>query len=378
MKTSVLVTGGAGFIGLHVVRELLRMGLEVSVLDNFSPQIHGCDAELPKDLRGEVKLIRGDVRDADIWQTALHGQQVIVHLAAETGTGQSMYEISRYEQVNLAGTANLYQWLATNPRHGVERIVTASSRAVYGEGAYSCSVHGIVYPSPRSAAEKLQGKFDPVCPACGENCLPAPTPETAPFQPLSFYGLTKQAQEQMALLFGRTFEIESFVLRYQNVYGPGQSLMNPYTGILAIFSNLVRAGKNINVFEDGLESRDFVFIDDIVRATAACITTASGGFHVMNVGSNQSITILEIANLINEFFGGRSKIVVSGAFREGDIRHAMGDLTRASTLIGYRPEWSFPDGLRQFLKWAAESVLEPSGYEQSLSEMKDRRLLHGA
>ena len=282
MKAKVLITGGAGFIGTHVARRLLQSGHQVTILDNFSPQIHGDITDLPADLRDDAKLIRGDVRDPEIWEKALVDCEVVLNLAAETGTGQSMYEVSRYEQVNVAGTANLYQALASNPQRRVERIVVASSRSIYGEGAYRCPNEGLVYPVSRSTADKLAGHFDPLCPVCGGACDSVPTPEQAPFQPSSFYGLTKQVQEQMTLLFGDALGIPSFALRYQNVLGPGQSLKNPYTGILAVFSNLARAGSEMNVFEDGMESRDFVYIDDVVQATTTCVESKMDGVDVLN------------------------------------------------------------------------------------------------
>jgi dTDP-L-rhamnose 4-epimerase len=372
----ILITGGAGFIGTQLARALLRSGDRVSVLDNFSPQIHGDNNTLPSDLAAHVRLIRGDVRDLSAWETALPGQQCVVHLAAETGTGQSMYEVKQYEEVNLAGTANLYQLLAKRVGMSVERVVVASSRAIYGEGAYECADHGLVFPASQSAEKKRAGLFDPVCPICGSGCDSVPTPESAPFQPSSFYGLTKQVQEQMTLLFGGVLGIPSVALRYQNVYGPGQSLTNPYTGILAIFSNLARTGADINIFEDGLESRDFVYIDDVVRATALCAVGSMVGQHSINVGSNERTSVLEVATLVNRYFGEKSRLRITGSFRDGDIRHGMADLTRASELIQYEPQTSFEHGLNKFLQWASLSSPELAGYERSLSELRDRGLFH--
>jgi dTDP-L-rhamnose 4-epimerase len=374
---NVLITGGAGFIGTRLSRALLEEGHTVTVLDNFSPQIHGSNLDLARDLREAVRLVRGDVQDEAIWASTVPGHQAVVHLAAETGTGQSMYEVAKYEQVNLGGTALLYDLLARRADHGVERIVVASSRAIYGEGAYECQEHAVVYPQPRSSADKRQGRFDPVCPVCGSSCLSVATSESAPFQPSSFYGVTKQVQEQMTLLFGKVLGIPSFALRYQNVYGPGQSLKNPYTGILAIFSNLARVGADINVFEDGEESRDFVYIDDVVRATVACISSPEQNSCAVNVGSNESTSVMQVAQAVNDYFGGKSKVQVSGAFREGDIRHGMADLGRARELLGYEPQVKFEDGLRSFLAWAEESEPELIGYDRSLEEMKERGLMHG-
>jgi len=377
LTRSILITGGAGFIGTRLARALLLEGGSVTILDNFSPQIHGSHGELPPDLRSSVRLIRGDVRDESIWASALPGHQVVVHLAAETGTGQSMYEVAKYEQVNLAGTSLLYDRLAKQPRHGVERIVVASSRAIYGEGAYTCPAHGLVFPQPRSSADKKAGLFDPLCPVCAASCASVPTPETAPFQPCSFYGLTKQVQEQMTLLFGQVLGIPSVALRYQNVYGPGQSLKNPYTGILAIFSNLARAGADINIFEDGEESRDFVYIDDVVRATIAAIHSPDTTSFAVNVGSNERTTVMQVARAVNRYFGERSKIHISGAFREGDIRHGVAALARAKATLAYEPSVQFQQGLDNFLAWAQESEPELDGYQRSLSELESRGLLHG-
>jgi dTDP-L-rhamnose 4-epimerase len=372
----ILITGGAGFIGTHLSRHLLTLGHELTLLDNFLPQVHAGNTALAKDLTSHVRLVVGDIADRGALHSALESAECVVHLAAETGTGQSMYEVSRYERTNLAGTALLYEILAKTPKHNVERVVVASSRAIYGEGAYHCQRDGLVYPISRPSEDKQTGQFDPRCPKCGGPCEMVPTPESAPFQPSSFYGLTKQVQEQTVLMFGKVLRIPSCALRYQNVYGPGQSLTNPYTGILAIFSNLARTGRPIHVFEDGLESRDFVYIDDVVQATAACALGTFGDSHALNVGSGERTTVLEVASQINCFYGGLSSVETTGAFREGDIRHGMADLKLSESLLGYEPIWRFRDGLRRFLEWANDSEPSVAGYEESLTEMKERGLLH--
>ncbi len=372
---NVLITGGAGFIGSHLARHLLDIGHAVTVLDNFSPQIHARTTDLAPDLKPNVRLITGDVADPAAMASALEGAESVIHLAAETGTGQSMYEVARYERTNLTGTALLYELLTKAPARKVERVVVASSRAIYGEGAYRCQQHGLIYPVSRTSAEKKSGLFDPLCPVCKGPCESVPTPETAPLQPSSFYGLTKQVQEQTVLLFGNVLNIPSFALRYQNVYGPGQSLHNPYTGILAIFSNLARAGKLIQIFEDGQESRDFVYVEDVVRATAACLSPAALGCEAINIGSNTQSSVLTVANEINAFFGDQSDILITGAFREGDIRHGMADLTKAGAVLDYQPQWKFSAGLKQFLTWAMQNEIPQNQYEQSLAEMKARGLL---
>lgn len=371
----VLITGGAGFIGQRLARFLLERDVSVTILDNFLPQVHGDSGRLPADLTEHVRLVRGDVADPVAMQDALQGIERIVHLAAETGTGQSMYEVGRYARTNLDGTAQVFDVLAKSHHRTLDRIVVASSRAIYGEGAYRCELDGMVYPQPRSSAEKQAGDFDPLCPVCKGACTATATPESAPADPSSFYGLTKLTQEQMVLLFGRVLGIPSVALRYQNVYGPGQSLQNPYTGILAIFSNLARVGQPIRVFEDGMESRDFVYIDDVVVATATALMAPMEGCHSINVGSGERTTVLDVAEQVNAYFGGRSTVQVTGAFREGDIRHGFADLALARQLLGYQPAWNFGDGLRRFLAWAEQSSPSTEGYEHSLAEMRDRGLL---
>jgi len=376
----VLITGGAGFLGTHLTRELLRRGCDITILDNFSPQIHGAQQTLAPDLRNAVQLVQGDVRDSAAWEDALPEKNCVVHLAAETGTGRSMYDVAHYEQVNLGGTAQLYHQLAQRDGLEVERIVMASSRAVYGEGAYYCDTHGLVFPQAQTTEAKRAGQFDPVCTICGGACTAAATPESAPMQPTSFYGLTKLTQEQMSLLFGSGLGLATVALRYQNIVGPGQSLRNPYTGILTIFSNLAAKGEPIQVFEDGRESRDFVFVEDAVRATADAVTSDITGQHTVNIGSGIRTSLLDLANAVNLFYGGRSEVRVSGAFREGDIRHALADLTFAHKLLNYEPQTTFAAGLSSFLAWATEDAQQqngPSAYERSLAEMRERGLLHG-
>jgi dTDP-L-rhamnose 4-epimerase len=374
---NILITGGAGFIGTHLTRHLLAQGHSITILDSFLPQVHGESRDLPADLAPHVQLLRGDVADSGVLKTALDAAECVVHLAAETGTGQSMYEVARYHRTNQTGTALLCDLLVQGAGRQLQRLVVASSRAIYGEGAYGCPAHGVVYPSSRPGKDKTNGFFDPLCPVCAGPCHSVPTTEAAPFQPSSFYGLTKQVQEQMVLMFGQVLGIPSVALRYQNVFGPGQSLQNPYTGILAIFSNLAREGRTIQVFEDGSESRDFVYIDDVVQATAASITRDLSGCHALNVGSGQRTTVLEVARSINGFHGDQSEIKVTGAFREGDIRHGIADLSKVRAVLQYEPRWGFASGLHAFLQWANESAPSNSGYERSLLEMKARGLLRG-
>lgn len=374
---NVLVTGGAGFIGTNLARRLLREGCAVTILDNFSPQIHGNMRSLPPDLAGNVELQVGDIRDESAVARALKGQDILVHFAAETGTGQSVYEILHYEDVNIRGMAVLMNCLVTGKASRVGKIVVGSSRAVYGEGKYKCSTDGGVYPEGRRVEDMIAGKFEPQCPICGGEREVVPTTEDSPLQPSSFYGLTKQVQEQMALLFARTAGFSGIALRYQNVYGPGQSLKNPYAGILAIFSNQARLSQPINIFEDGLESRDFVYIDDAIEATWRCIVAENMRVETLNVGSGERVAVKELAGETIDFFSSRSQVLISGAFRQGDIRHNVADLQKAHNLIGFEPKWRFIDGVRRFLAWVDSQEPTSNRYDFSLQEMRQRGVLYG-
>jgi dTDP-L-rhamnose 4-epimerase len=371
---NVLITGGAGFIGTHLTRRLLKEGCQVTVFDNFNPQIHGDNRKLPADLVGQVKLVIGDVRDDAAWEKALRSQEVVVHLAAETGTGQSMYQVERYTDVNIGGTALLMDYLVNHKKNTINKVVIASSRAIYGEGKHHCPQHGIVYPEMRKEADMKAGHFEPVCPLCPSPCSPLPTDESAMLHPSSLYGLTKQFQEQITLLIARNLGISAYALRYQNVYGPGQSLKNPYTGILAIFSNLARSNQSVNVFEDGQESRDFVFIEDAIEATWRCIRPEAAGIECFNVGSGERVSLLQVVEEIIAFFHSKSPVLVSGSFRMGDIRHSVADLLKVRASLGFQPEWHFKKGMHAFLVWVGDQPIGSINYTESLTEMHDKGL----
>jgi len=375
---NVLVTGGAGFIGTHLVRRLLSEGCSVAVLDNFSSQVHATAQDLASDLTGQVRLFRGDVRDRELVSRALNEQDVVVHLAAETGTGQSMYEVTRYQDTNIGGTATILDVLVNDKRRSVKKLVVASSRAVYGEGQYRCAQHGSVYLGSRKLERLLAAKYDPICPVCENECVPEASSEDCPLCPLSFYGLTKQVQEDMAALFAQTCGISSYALRYQNVYGPGQSLTNPYTGILPIFSGLARSHSRIQIFEDGEESRDFIFIDDVVEATWRFISEKRELSGRYNVGTGARTTVLQVANEIVRYFGSNAQISITGAFRQGDIRHNFADVSKTRAAVGFTARCGFSEGLERFLDWAGnQGGHRPEAFQSSLREMTDRGLLRG-
>jgi dTDP-L-rhamnose 4-epimerase len=377
MAKSVLITGGAGFIGVNICRALLAEGHRLSVLDNFSQQVHNTNNGLPLDIRSHVHLIKEDIRNKTAVRQALNGIDTLIHLAAETGTGQSMYEIERYFSVNVQGTALLLDVLQNDEvGKNLDTLIVASSRAIYGEGCYQCSGHGTVFPEPRSLNRMLSGDFDLHCPKCGAIVMMAPTEESAPFQPLSIYGLTKQVQEQAMLMFAKTRGINGFSLRYQNVYGPGQSLKNPYTGILSIFSNLARQSQTIEVYEDGLESRDFIFVEDVAAATCRTVSYRGNFVGAINVGSGESVTVNTVAHEINNYFGGCSDVLITGKFRVGDIRHNVASMTKAQSVIKFVPSVSFKDGLRQFLAWVEKQPLEDSkAYQRSVVELQEHGLM---
>ena len=387
----ILITGGAGFIGRHVARECINRCHSVTILDNYSEQIHGTKPfrELERELRSFIlgdsdaqgdclRLVRGDVCDPHGLTKALAGVEAVVHLAAETGTGQSMYEVSRYERVNIGGTAVLLELLVSGALLGVRRLVLASSRAVYGEGKYRCGSCGIVYPGARSLQALAAGVFEPACPCCRQPCLAVPTDEQSPVAPSSFYGLTKLVQEEMVRLFAGPANVSAFILRFQNVYGPTQSLRNPYTGILSIFTNLARANEPINIFEDGQESRDFVYVEDVARATCACVESPSEGIHTLNIGSGQAVRVIEVAEAVVRHLRSRSAVTVTGQFRVGDVRHNVADLNASAAALGYRPTVAFANGIGRFLDWAVGQQVEPARYEQSLEEMRKKGLIGSA
>ena len=370
----ILITGGAGFIGSHLSKRLVKEGFSVSILDNFSEQIHGKNNELNSSLSiDSINFIKGDIRDKSIIAKAISDVEIIVHLAAETGTGQSMYEIEKYETTNVLGTLNIIEYLLQN-NTSVKKIIVASSRAIYGEGAYLCDEHDIVYPKNRSESDLLNNQFNPRCPYCNEFIQPCPTSEFAPLSPLSYYALTKQMQEQMIIMYAKILGISGVALRYQNVYGPGQSLRNPYTGIMAIFSTLARKSEDIRIFEDGEDSRDFVYIDDVIDATCLCISNNFNGVDSFNIGSGKSTSVRDVADEINKFFRSRSLVENTGEFRIGDIRHNYADLKKAKEVLGYTPKWEFKDGLKYFLEWASLEPVPELNFEKSLKEMADKGL----
>jgi dTDP-L-rhamnose 4-epimerase len=372
----VLITGGAGFIGSRLALRLIGKGHSVRVIDTLSPQVHGEDPEasdLYGAIKGKVDFIHGSVTDRAAMVRALAGVDAVVHFAAETGTGQSMYQIEHYSAVNVGGTAIMLDILANAP-HQVKRMVVASSRSVYGEGKYLTPDGRDVYPEHRTAADMEAGDFAVKYPGCDSIELVA-TDEESKLHPSSVYGITKQVQEQMVMTVCPTIGIEPVAFRYQNVFGPGQSLSNPYTGILSIFSNLMLTGKDINIFEDGTESRDFVYVEDVVSATVLGIEHKGAAGQVFNVGTGVPTSVVTVAETLARLLGQSPKMTVTGNFRLGDIRHNYADMSRVERLLGFTPEWDFERGIAAFAAWVQSTGPKASGYEASLEEMRSKGLL---
>jgi dTDP-L-rhamnose 4-epimerase len=367
MGEKVLVTGGLGFIGLALARTLLRRGMTVRLLDNLSPQIHGAvpRPELGALVEQDVEVMRGDVCRREDWVSALSDVASVVHLAAETGTGQSMYRIGDYTSTNVVGTALLLDVLA-NDRHQVKKVVLASSRSVYGEGAYRCAGCGVVYPPIRSLDSLQAGQWEPLCPSCCRPIHPVATPETARTSPASVYAATKLAQEDLVRIAGNALGIPFLIFRLQNVYGEGQSLNNPYTGILSIFSHRIRQGKVILLFEDGQESRDFVHVSDVTRAMALGLESDGGDGLTMNVGSGVPVSVDTIARNLQRQFAASRALVVSGKYRLGDIRHNFADISAIEQALGFSPKVPLEDGIERFVQWVKTQPIAEDGPEDGL------------
>jgi dTDP-L-rhamnose 4-epimerase len=368
MAEKVLITGGLGFIGLALARTLVRRGMSVRLLDNLSPQIHGIDPQ--PDLgalleKHHVEVMLGDVCQRQDWALALRDVVSVVHLAAETGTGQSMYRIGDYTSTNVLGTALLLDVLA-NDRHGVKKLVLASSRSVYGEGAYQCPRCGLVYPPTRSLGSLQASQWEPLCPCCLGSVQPVATPETARTSPGSIYAATKLAQEDLVRIAAGALGIPFLIFRLQNVYGEGQSLNNPYTGILSIFSNRIRQGKEILLFEDGQESRDFVHVSDVADVVALGLTGNGGDGLIMNVGSGVPVSVETVARSLKRQFADPGAPVVSGQYRLGDIRHNCADISAIGQALGFSPKVALEEGIERFVGWVKTQPIAEDGAEDGL------------
>lgn len=376
----VLITGGAGFIGSHLSKLLIAENIPIRIVDSLSPQIHGALPEGLDWLADErVEFIRGSITDRQMLEAALNGITHIIHLAAETGTGQSMYEMARYNEINSQGTALLLDILANRPDRSIQRLILSSSRSIYGEGAYVCQTCGDptrrIFPGARSAVQLAAHHWDPLCPNCNAPLVAVPTQENDPVRPASIYAATKYAQEDLVRIACDALGIGYAILRLQNVYGEGQSLKNPYTGILSIFSTRIRRGLVLPIFEDGLETRDFVHVEDVARAMYACIISPEPANKIINVGSGVGTSVMDVARLLATSLERDVPIRVTSQFRLGDIRHNVADITLLRELVQGGPRVELADGLDRFAAWVLTQPLPEDGLDRANAELRARKLM---
>ena len=368
----ILVTGGAGFIGSHLVDALVDRWFDVVIFDSLEPQVHPEGAPPPY-LNRKAKFVHGDVRDAGQLKRVLDGVEVIFHEASAVGVGQSQYEIARYVGVNTFGTAQLLD-LLVNTDHAVRKLVVAASMSSYGEGLYRCATCGPVRPPLRSAEQTRDGAWEPPCPKCGGPLTPAPTGEDERLYCNSIYSQTKKDQEEMCLLVGRTYGLPVVALRYFNVYGPRQSLSNPYTGVAAIFLSRVKNDRPPVLYEDGLQTRDFIHVSDVVRANLLAMEKSEADGQVLNVGTGVPVTIRHVAETLCRACGKALTPHVTHQFRKGDVRHCYADLSRISRLLGFSPQVRFEDGMSELIEWS-RSVEAWDGYDRARAELEAKGLL---
>lgn len=368
MRGTVLITGGAGFIGSHVAAELLRAGYHVRVLDSLVPQVHGSKCKRPDYLDEDAELVVGDVRDSDLLDDALAGVDAVYHFVSLVGVGQSMYQIAEYTSVNNLGTAVLLERLVKRP---VNKLVVASSMSVYGEGLY-CKPNGETYARATRTAQQLKLHDWEMKTAEGEPLVPVATPESKQPSLASVYALSKYDQEQMCLMVGRAYGIPTVALRFFNAYGPFQALSNPYTGVLAIFASRLLNGKRPIIFEDGQQLRDFVSVEDVAQACRLALEVESAQDMTFNVGSGESVTVSDVARRLARVMGLDLEPEIAGQYRVGDIRHCFPDISAARTTLGYKPRVSLELGMRRLAEW-----LERQTAHDKFSEMQNELASRG-
>lgn len=377
MAEKILVTGGAGFIGSHLVDLLIERGYEVRIFDNLTPQVHGKERKPPTYLNKEAELIVADVRDRDALERALKNVEVVVHLAAAVGVGQSMYMIQEYVDVNTQGTATLLEAIVNNPNLKVRKILVASSMSVYGEGKYECAYCRTVFPRVRREEQLRRREWELYCPRCGENApplRPLPTDEDKPLSPTSVYAVTKRDQEELVLTVGWSYKIPAVALRFFNVYGSRQSLSNPYTGVAAIFSSRLLNNRPPIIFEDGLQSRDFIHVSDIARAILLAMEHTVADYHALNVGTGRAVSVRRVAELLATYLGKQEiQPQFPDKFRAGDIRHCFADITKIKRLLGFEPQVTLEKGIEYLVEWVKTQVAEDK-IDEAARELEQRRL----
>lgn len=368
----VLVTGGAGFVGSHLVDALLDRGADVRVLDNLDPLAHPSGTP-PDHLRPEAEWVEGDLRDAATVERALDGVEEVFHLGGVVGNGESMVNVRKAVDVNSGGTATLWEAVIAR-RDRLRRVVTASSMVVYGEGAYACPEHGEL-PGVERSAEQLEAReWEPRCPRCGREVVPVPVREDRPLHPTSVYGITKRDQEELTLVLGGAYGVEAVALRYLGIYGPRQALGNPYTGVAAIFASRVLAGRRPLVFEDGGQTRDLVHVGDVVAATLRAMEAPDAPGHPINVATGRRVAIGELAARIARALGSDDGAEVMGQYRAGDIRHCVASVERARELLGWEAERTLDEGIPELAAWVATQTVEERG-EEALADLRARGLV---
>ncbi|MFC0875452.1 NAD-dependent epimerase/dehydratase family protein [Saccharicrinis sp. FJH2] len=379
MNNKVLITGGAGFIGSYLTNLLYENGYEIIIIDKLLTQIHGKDPQnsyLLNSVKGKAILYQEDISNSNSLSEIVKSVDYIVHLAAETGTGQSMYELASYVNTNSLGTATLLETVVKTPNN-IKKFILASSRAVYGEGKYKCQTHGIVYPKDRNIKDLKKEDFECKCPICEKSLQLMATTEDSLLYPKSIYGITKLNQEQLVESCCSSLNIPYTIFRFQNVYGKGQSLKNPYTGILAIFSNLLQNNEEINIFEDGSESRDFIHVKDIVDAIFLDIQSPIKN-QIYNVGRGISTSVIEIVDILITLFGTNNTSKITGAFRVGDIRHNKADISKISANLGFNPKITLEHGINEFVEWIqnTSNAFDELNYQKSVEEMQKLNLYY--
>ena len=368
-----MVTGGAGFIGSHLVDALVREGHEVTILDCLDPQVHE-GGKKPAYLNKQAEFVKGDVREEKTLKKVLRDAEVVFHEAAAVGVGQSMYQIRHYMDVNTLGTARLLDGLV-NGEHDVKKLMVAASMSSYGEGLYECPGGcGLVEPPLRGEEQLKKGVWAVLCPACGKELTPLPTPESKHQASNSIYALSKEDQERMVLMIGKTYGLKSVALRYFNVFGPRQSLSNPYTGVAAIFMSRVKNNHAPVVYEDGLQTRDFVSVHDIVSANLAAMKSGNADYEAFNVGGNNPLTILQVAEKIIDLQGARLKPEVTRRFRKGDVRHCFADISKIQDKLDWRPRVNFEEGMWEIMEWS-QGVKAVDRFEKAAKELKEKGLV---
>ncbi len=367
----VLVTGGAGFIGSHLVDGLVKNGYEVIVYDSLEEQVH--QGKKPDYLNKDARYIWADVRDYDSFKKALIDVDAVFHFASMVGVGQSQYEIRKYMEVNDLGTANLWDILVNN-KHKVKKVIISASMSSYGEGLYNCPKCGGVKPSLRNEEQLKNKNWELYCPDCGAELEPVPTDERTPLMPNSIYALSKKIQEETSLLVGKLYDIPVTSLRFFNAYGMRQSLSNPYTGVCAIFIARIKNGKSPLVFEDGNQSRDFVSVHDIVRAAVLALEREEANYQICNIGSGTPIAIKEMAHLLSRLFNKDVAPSIPGSYRKGDVRYCYADITNTKRILNWSPEIDISAGLKELIEWAKT---EPSfdKFDKAFDELIQKKLI---